>query len=239
MAGTKSKSKLSIAEPFETGRELVRSLKNPATKWLADEFVDEAGKTGRTFIEQLLGLEPKKSSDATHADAATENLAAKHKDVVIFNLSDHRGSTSEKSKAQVEKPRSHAEAAIDYHGQFRNELIHSRERASRSETREMQQNIEQIKVELSRLITSSQVLKMEFAEVAVEQSTPNVGEYHINFFQWMLAVIRTARQKVEDSGSWLGTVKGKGSKRGYWGMFQQHGTTFALSGERAVATQVG
>ena len=46
-------------------------------------------------------------------------------------------------------------------------------------------------------------------------------------------------KKVEDSGAWLGKVQGKGAKKGYWGMFKQHGTTFGLSGERSVATQVG
>lgn len=237
MTRTKSKSKLSVVEPLETGRELVRSLKNPTTKWLADE----ANKSGRTFLEQLLGLNLKSDSSAGHAEDNTskEDPATKHKNVVIFKLSDHLGLTSEKPSVQAEKRHSNAEAAINYHGQFRNEIIHSRERASKNELHETQQNIEQIKVELSKLITSSQVLKLEFAEVAVEQSTSTVGEYHINFFRWMLAVIRTAREKVEDSGAWLGTVKGKGAKRGYWGMFKKHGTTFALSGERAVATQVG
>ena len=61
----------------------------------------------------------------------------------------------------------------------------------------------------------------------------------MNFFEWMLAVIRAAREKVEDSNAWLGTVKGKGAQRNYWNMFKKHGTTFGLSGERAVATQVG
>jgi hypothetical protein len=55
----------------------------------------------------------------------------------------------------------------------------------------------------------------------------------------MLTVIRSARQKVEDSQSWMGAVKGKGAKRDYWGMFKKHGTTFGQSGERSVATSVG
>jgi hypothetical protein len=127
------------------------------------------------------------------------------------------------------------EAAMDYH----HEIGKSREKASRTELSEMQRNIEEIKHELAKLVSSSQVLKLEFANIGVEQSGKNVGQYHLNFFEWMLAVIRTAREKVEDSGAWLGTVKGKGAKKDYWSMFQKHGTTFGLSGERSVATSVG
>ena len=233
MAGAKSKSNLSIVDPLETGREFVRAVGKPSTKWLADE----AAQSGKTFLEQLLGLNLKKDSGTTHADKAplSEDSKQPHKNVEIFNFSNHKNA-SDKPKEHAEKaPHRQAEAAIDYH----REIVKNRERASKGELHEVQQNIEQIKIELSKLVNSSQVLKLKFTEVSVEQSSKNVGEYHINFFQWMLAVIRTARERVEDSGAWLGTVKGKGAKKGYWGMFKQHGTTFGLSGERSVATQVG
>lgn len=236
MKGAKTKSNLPIADPLETGREFVRTLGKPSKKW----FTDEASQSGKTFLEQILGLNLKKDTGAVHADAPVESGTDPHKNVEIFNFIKHKQSAGEHSSVDMKKqPQARAEAAIDYHGKFRNEIVHNRERVSKSEVHEMHQNIEQIKVELSKLITSSQVLKLEFAEVSVEQSTPTVGQYHLNFFEWMLAVIRSARQKVEDSGSWLGTVQGKGAKRGYWGMFKQHGTMFGLSGERAVATQVG
>jgi uncharacterized protein DUF5660 len=233
MKGAKSKSNLPVVDPFETGREFVRSLGKPSTKWLADE----AQQSSRTFLEQILGLNLKKDSTSTHADGAApvENVdpAHAHKNVEIFNFMKHKASASEKHAEKA--PHRQAEAAIDYH----KNIVENRKQASKSEVREMQRNIEQIKVELSKLITSSQVLKLEFAEVSVEQTSPTIGEYHINFFEWMLVVIRTAREKVEDSNAWLGTVKGKGAKKDYWGMFKKHGTTFGLSGERAVATQVG
>jgi hypothetical protein len=234
MAGAKSKSNLSIVDPLETGREFVRSVGKPSTKWLADE----AAQSGKTFLEQLLGLNLKKDSGTTHADKAPQSESPQqHKNVEIFNFMHHKNAT-EKPKVHAEKAphrKTEAAPAIRYH----EEIAQNREHASKGEMRDIQQNIEQIKIELSKLVNSSQVLKLEFAEVSVEQSSKNVGEYHINFFEWMLAVIRAAREKVEDSGAWLGTVQGKGAKKGYWGMFKQHGTTFGLSGERSVATQVG
>ena len=128
---------------------------------------------------------------------------------------------------------------MDYHGQFKNEIIHASEKASKTEMHEMKRNVEQIKAELSKLVASSEMLKLQFAEIGVEQTSQNVGTYHLNLFEWMLSVIRSAREKVEDSNAWLGTVKGKGGKKDYWGMFKKHGTSFGLSGERAVATSVG
>ena len=73
----------------------------------------------------------------------------------------------------------------------------------------------------------------------MEQTTENTGTYHQNFFEWMLHMIRQAKEKVEDSEAWLNVSKGKGSKKGYWNMFKKHGTSFALSSEQSVATQVG
>ena len=229
MASGKSKSHSSVANPLETGIEAVRSIGKPTKKWIADE----GKQSGKTFLEQLLGLNLTSKKEPIKADAPQKEKPQVDTGLIeIFNLTFHKQLTEKKGAKTEQRPR--AEAAIDYH----RDIVKSSERASKGETREMNQNIEQIKIELSKLVASSQVLKLEFAEIGVDM-TPNVGQYHLNFFEWMLAVIRSARQKVEDSGNWLQTVKGKGAKRGYWGMFKKHGTTFGLSGERAVATQVG
>lgn len=226
MSGTKGKSRQSVANPFELGKETVHSVKQAT--------LQEAQETGKTFLSQLLGIDLKSSGKTASAERPQEEVHAKPNGGEIFNFANHQ--PSEKAKAHAEKaPKRQAEAAINYH----REVATNRERASKSELRGMQQNVEQIKAELGKLIASSQVLKMEFASVTVEQSTENVGQYHLNFFEWMLAVIKSARQKVEESQSWVGTMKGKGAKKSYWGMFKKHGTTFGLSGERSVATQVG
>ena len=125
MAGAKSKSNLSIVDPLETGREFVRSVGKPSTKWLADE----AAQSGKTFLEQLLGLNLKKDSGTTHADEAPQSEESKqpHKNVEIFNFMNHKNA-SDKPKAHAEKaPHRQAEAAIDYH----REISQSRERASK------------------------------------------------------------------------------------------------------------
>jgi len=55
----------------------------------------------------------------------------------------------------------------------------------------------------------------------------------------MLSMIQIARRKVEDSGAWLAVMHSKKKSREYGAMAKKHGTTFSLSNERVVATQVG
>jgi len=222
-------------DPFERGLEAVRSLGTNTRKGIKTE----ADASAREAFAQMFGLGKKageNGADTAHADAQAETPAA-NGHVEIFNAKHHK---SENAPVHADKaPQHNKEAAINYHGQFKNEVLHARERASRGEMQEMRRNVEQIKSELAKLVASSEMLKLQFAEVGVEQTTKTVGTYHVNLFEWMLAVIRSAREKVEDSSAWLGTVKGKGAKKDYWGMFKQHGTTFGLSGERSVATSVG
>jgi hypothetical protein len=83
---------------------------------------------------------------------------------------------------------------------------------------------------------------MEFGGFTVQQTTKEPGKYYINFFEWLLIVIKTAQEKVENSRAWLNTVKGKGRKGDtpdYWQMYKKHGTSFGPSSERSTATQTG
>lgn len=122
---------------------------------------------------------------------------------------------------------------------YQREIVHGFEVNTREENREMRMKIQEVMIELKRLVDSSQILEIEFKDVATDQTPINPGKYHINFFEWLLAVIRTAREKVEDSGAWLATLGSKKKKRQYWSMFKKHGTTFGLSNERVVSTQTG
>lgn len=142
--------------------------------------------------------------------------------------------TKSKDK-HASKPEARIEAAIDYH----RDIVRSSERISRTEIQTMNSKVQQIKMELQSLVASSKDLQLSFTSVTVEQTSANIGTYHENFFDWMLKMIQEARKKVEDSSAWMNAAKGKGNKKGYWGMFKKHGTGFALSNERGVATQVG
>lgn len=198
---------------------------------VAQSVKDNLSGSWNDTWKQILGLSPSEGS-SKKAAAIEHHTDPKTGEVVLFNRSKHKDTAQSLEK----KARAEIRAAIDYHG----EIVKSRERSSQKETHELDQRVEQIMSELQRLVKSSRVLQLEFAEVSVEQNPVKAGEYHLNFLEWMLIVIKNAREKVEDSGAWLATVKGKnGKKGGYWDSFKKHGTSFGLSNERAVATQTG
>lgn len=109
----------------------------------------------------------------------------------------------------------------------------------RRESQNLERKVDEIIFELKKLAQSSKELQAEFKDVVVEQRITKPGKYHMTFFSFLLTLLKAARQKIEDSGAWLQASKGKATKKGYWGMFKQHGTSFGLSNERVVATQTG
>lgn len=139
----------------------------------------------------------------------------------------------ELSLTKIKETESDVEPALDY----KREILHPQK--AKEETQGIQVKIQEVQIELKKLMASSRELQIEFKEVAVEQKIVNPGKYHQSFFEWMLSLIRQARSKVEDSQAWLSAFKSKHAKREYWAMFKKHGTTFGLSNERVVATQVG
>src|ERR1035437_8382181 len=132
-----------------------------------------------------------------------------------------------------QKPK--VEAGWDYTG----EVIHSERRIAQTENRELNAKVSEIIIELKKLTKSSKELEITFREITVEQNPVNPGKYHLNFFEWMLSTIKSARMKIEDSANWTSLFATKKGKKDYWSLFKKHGTSFGSSGERTTATQTG
>ena len=66
-----------------------------------------------------------------------------------------------------------------------------------------------------------------------------MGIYHLNFFDQVLAMLKEIRKSVAHSREWLKISSKKKQQKGYWAMFKKHGTNFAMSDERAVASSNG
>jgi hypothetical protein len=143
-----------------------------------------------------------------------------------LNLKELHGSKEERSEA---------EAAIDYS----REIIHVGERSIKRQNQEVEMQLREVMIEIKKLADSSKELQAQFREVAVEQYVVNPGEYHKNFFSWLLSIIRAARAKIEDSNAWLSALHNKKDAKKYGAMAKKHGSSFTLNNERTVATQVG
>jgi len=170
---------------------------------------DLAGAGASDLFGQLLGIEtPKEAKSGELREGEELNL--------------------KKAKEQAVEP------GIDY----RREIVHSERITSRENERAIQVRIEEIYIEIKKLVSSSQELESQFKDVAVETPIIKPGKYHENFFEWIFSTIKKARMRIEESAGWLSAMHSKKDRK-YWAQFKKHGTTFGLSNERVVATQVG
>lgn len=206
------KPKLKLGEFIEETPEAIKSLANG----FSDSVKNDVLKGSMTDAWNQFFSESEKS-DGHHGG----------------DLSEGQELDLEGLQHGAEKVNHHIEAAIDY----RREILHGKE-SSAENTAEIRGKIEEIKMELRGLINTVQ-MQVEYGRVIVEQTTEKPGKYHETFFVWLLSFIRTMRAKVEDSGAWLATAKGKKQQKSYWNMFEEHGTSFGMSNERNVATQTG
>lgn len=204
-----------------------------------EDLKDQAGLKpfSKDFFEQLLAV----NNNAADKHKKTAKLPSSG-DLVAgeaFDLkrtsADHAPDHANADKMGLEKKANNSRPGIDWFS----ELNRSSEFVTRRESQEIQMQIKQIVEELRKLVNTSTVLKAEFDEVIVQTPTQTPGKYHLNFFTWMLSVIRAARMRVEDSGAWLNAMKSKKKNHQYWNMAKKHGTTFSLSNERVVSTQTG
>lgn len=218
MAKLKSRHKQFVDKnPIES----VRDLGTGVVQSVATDVVK--GMTSDLF-KQFLGLSS--SEQKPHTNKMEGDLSEGEE--VVFN-----NAKKQAGKTEIEA----GEVAI----QYQREIVKGESLTSQKEVQTNVRSIQEIKMELKQLISSIKELKIQFKEVTVEQRIEKPGKYHQTFFEWLLSTIRTARMKVEDSAVWLSVFKSKKAKRDYWSMAKedQGGTSFSLSNERVVATQVG
>lgn len=180
-------------------------------------------------------------ADSFQKDLARDGLKETVREITTIEMDLKEGeemvlsSHSDHSQEKQEKPEPHKEAAIEYH----REVKYTSERASSSVNNEIDAKLEQILMELDKLIDSSSELERRFEVLSVQDKPVEPGRYHLNFFEWILSVISSTREQIEDSSAWLSAAQSKKSKRSYWSMFKKHGTSFGMSNERMVSTQTG
>ncbi|MBI2033384.1 MAG: hypothetical protein HYT10_02865 [Candidatus Levybacteria bacterium] len=209
MKNTKSRQFVD-PNPVEAFREIGSEITKAGKNAAKDSFSD--------MWDQLLGLDTSERSQKSGDLKEGEAIDFSKKKV-----------SEQKEKTPDFLP------AIDY----RREVIHAETQLSRKDKQEMQAQIEQILVELKRIVTASAELEVEHKDLVVEQRIEKPGKYHLSFFQWMLTVVRSARMRIEDSAAWLQAFKSKKAKQGYWKQFKDKGTSFSLNNERSLATQAG
>lgn len=104
---------------------------------------------------------------------------------------------------------------------------------------EVRQQVEQIRMEIKKLLKTSKLVEQSVKDATADQAPVKPGKYHLNFFEFVLSVIKDATRKLEDSVSYGAIFASKKQQSKYWSSYKKHGTSFGLSSERSTATQTG
>ncbi len=123
--------------------------------------------------------------------------------------------------------------------EYKREVINGDKKSENAETYIIREQIEQIRLEIRKLVKSSKVVEQTVKDATSEHAPVKPGKYHVSFFEFVLGVIKDATRKLEDASSMGAMFTNKKQQRQYWNMYKKHGTTFGLSGERTTATQTG
>lgn len=99
--------------------------------------------------------------------------------------------------------------------------------------------VQDLQVEVVKLQKQTSELSGDVKKITVETKPAKMGIYHLNFFDQVLAMLKEIRKSVAHSREWLKISSKKKQQKGYWAMFKKHGTNFAMSDERAVASSNG
>lgn len=140
----------------------------------------------------------------------------------------------EAAEKQEKKPQITSEF-MDY----KREVINAERVGDRKIEQQITSEMEQIRMELQKLAKTSKIVERTVKDAMADKAPVNPGKYHLNFFRFVLSVLREATQKLEDTASFGKVFTSKKQQSKYWSSFEKQGTTFGLSGERTVATQTG
>lgn len=138
--------------------------------------------------------------------------------------------------SQIETPKK--STVETYFKPFENPLERKATLISHQAEMAIEQQINQVRTELKMLIAAARELSHE-ADKAISQRPVNPGIYHLNFFERLKLILKVARQQIEESKTWLSCMQSKKAQKGYWAMFKKHGTSFAMSSERSLASSMG
>ncbi len=211
-------------KPLKFDRNPIESIREGSSdiaKVTARTLQDEAKLDSQIAWRQFFGI-------TESAKNSTKKIEALDKETHDLQEGEELILSTTENKARVAP-------GIDYVA----EILHAERRFSADNNRQLNVRIEELRIEIAKLAKSSKQLEMVVKDVSIETIGSSAGKYHLNFFEWVLTTIKTARIRIEDSTNWLTTVSSKSRKKDYWSLAKKHGTTYMLSGERVVAQQTG
>jgi hypothetical protein len=142
--------------------------------------------------------------------------------------------STEASEKQEKKPAVTAEHMEYFRG------VNNVDRIGETRTeQQVRSAVDQIRMEIQKLMKTSRLVERTVKDATADQTPIKPGKYHLNFFEFVLGVIKDATRKLEDTVSYGAVFQSKKQQSKYWNSVKSNGTSFQLSGERTVSTQTG
>lgn len=112
------------------------------------------------------------------------------------------------------------------------------------ETRTIRELLVTVQSEIKNLKKADATLAQEvkgIEQLTIEMSqTEDVsGIYNVRFLELMVALLKTIRLKITESGTWLSSFHGKAKKRGFKALTKKKGTSYSMSQELQMARATG
>ncbi len=104
--------------------------------------------------------------------------------------------------------------------------------------RELQQSIEELRIEIKKLISVTDNLEKD-VEIAAISPIVDVSEYQLNFLQRIQKIISIFRQNISEAGNWMESFNAKKKKKNYfWNTAKNKkkgGTDYLFSNEHSAS----
>lgn len=229
MAKSKARPRHSFGEA-QVEAKAISFEPSKIAKNVTDELKSISKQTGDEFWKQLLSV----TSDAekqVFGDAVHHAEAQAGRFEQIMSEGEELQITEENGKEKIT-------ASVEHNEYFR-EVLTGESRKENQTQDELRAMLEKIMAEIKAISSASDEMKQVAKETIKQQLPSKPGKYHLNFFSWLLDVVRNARVRVESGANWLKLFSSKKQAKSYHGMRKSHGTMFQLSSERSTATQTG
>lgn len=212
---------MAVKNPLKTFKEKNIAETLAETSHSAQKLTqDELNNLYKTFMRQALQVE----EGAQNLEAQNEKLS---------------GDLQEGQEISFEK--NHKEKAEgDPEIEYERKILRYHEESSQKEASQINQKLEEIRVELKKITETSKELEAQFKETSSEilMKTQKPGKYHEGFAEWLFSQIKQVSARLESS-IWATTLMSKSAKKDFWSKAKAHGTSFTLSAERYMVQQTG
>jgi len=152
-----------------------------------------------------------------------------------FFPSESQSEQPQKQEKPVEKstltPK--GESVFNYQSYYEKELV----------KRQIKELVAQIKKEIELIKKAEKSVNAEIKDIekiTVESLPTKPGIYHIRFLEIILRILKTLREKISDSGTWLSAMVSRKKKRGslFLALSKKKGTQYSLSQELASSRSI-